>query len=82
MLIILDFFGDRELDLNSAKSQILNSEKWLDLEVELVADVCTQLKNEVGTEYWKELLPIIQETKNEVFIEGLKEIDGGCDVIS
>jgi hypothetical protein len=81
MLIILDVCGNRELDLNSARSQILNNEKWLALEEELVVEVCTQLRNEVSTEYWENLLTVIKKTKNGVFLEGLKRIEGGGDAI-
>jgi hypothetical protein len=75
MLIILDVCGSCDLNLNSSRSQILSDEKWLGLEEDLATEICSQIKKAVGEEYWQQLMPIIQETKNEVFLDGLRKID-------
>jgi hypothetical protein len=75
MLLILDIGGNRELDLNSSRSQILNNEKWLNIEEDLAFEICSKIKRNVGADYWEKLLPIIQETKNGTFLEGLKKVN-------
>lgn len=75
MLIILDVCGNRDLNLNSSRSQILSDEKWFKLEEDLVIEICSQIKKTVGDEYWQRLVPIIKKTKNEIFLGGLEKID-------
>jgi hypothetical protein len=75
VLIILDVGGTRDLNLNSSRSQILNDEKWSDLEEDLAMEVCLQIKRKVDNKYWEKLLPIIQETSNELFLNGLKRVE-------
>jgi hypothetical protein len=75
VLIILDVCGNRDLNLNSSRSQILSDEIWLEFEEDIVAEICLQIKQKVGNEYWNDLLPIIKKTKNQIFLEGLKRVE-------
>jgi hypothetical protein len=75
MLIILDVCGERDLNLNSSRSLILSDERWFEFEEDIVIEICSQIKQKVGNEYWNALLPIIQKTKNQIFLEGLKRVE-------
>lgn len=69
MLIVLDVCGNMDLDLNSPRTQIIMSDKWLKFEKALAESMCEGLKAEVTAEYWDKLKKIfIENTKNEIFI--------------
>lgn len=75
LLVIVDVCGKRDLDLNSPRTQIIMSEKWMDFEEELAFQICSELKASVDTEYWTSLKDIfLKTTKNEVFIRALDRL--------
>jgi molecular chaperone HtpG len=74
IVIVIDVCGNRDLDLNSSRAQVLHDEKWTNLEEELAFEVCSQIKENVEGVYWEELLPIIKESENQVFLSGLARV--------
>lgn len=72
LLLIVDICGNRDLDLNSSRTQIIMSEKWVDFEEELAFQICSELVKSVDAEYWQLLKNIFSKTtKNEVFLRAL-----------
>jgi hypothetical protein len=75
LIIVVDICGKRDLDLNSSRTEIIMSEKWIDFEEQLALLVCESIANSVSSEYWKELKKIlIEQTKNETFLRGLNQV--------
>lgn len=75
LIIVVDICGNRDLDLNSPRTEIIMSEKWIDFEEELAFMICNGIANSVSTEYWLELKNIfIEQTKNETFFRGLQRV--------
>ena len=59
LLIVIDICGERDLDLNSARSQILRSEKWVSFEDALTLALAQGLANQVSAEYWEQLKEVM-----------------------
>lgn len=74
LLLVVDVCGQADLDLNSARNQIIMSEKWVDFEEKLSQSVFTEIKNQVTSEYWDKLLEILKQSKNTHFLTGLSKI--------
>ena len=77
MLIVIDVCGNRDLDLNSARTQIIMSEKWQELEEILAFEICSNIANSVLPEYWSQLSELLKEnTRNNLFLESLERVKG------
>lgn len=75
LIIVVDICGNRDLDLNSPRTEIIMSEKWIDFEEKLAFIICNGIANLVSAEYWEELKNIfIEQTKNETFLRGLNKV--------
>lgn len=74
IVIVIDICGNKDLDLNSSRTQILGNEKWSNLEEELAFETCYQIKEKVEEDYWMELVDLFKKSKNEVFLSGLKRV--------
>jgi molecular chaperone HtpG len=75
MLIVLDIGGINDLDLNSARNEILHNENWDYVEQKLAYIVCKGIFESVNISYWEELQPLlVGETKSENFQLGLQKI--------
>jgi len=74
LILVVDIYGNRDLDLNSPRTEIIFSEKWFDFEEILSFIICSGIKNSVTEEYWDELKKIFQRSKNENFIRSLNKI--------
>lgn len=76
LIIIVDICGNRDLDLNSPRTEIIMSEKWIDFEEQLAFLICNSIANSVSQSYWEELKKIFYDhTKNETFIRGLNKVE-------
>lgn len=75
MLIILDVQGTNGLDLNSARNEIIYNDKWNHFEETLSFLICKGLKQTLSSEYWENLILILQEKSNsENFLSGLNRV--------
>ena len=74
LILVVDICGNRDLDLNSPRTEIIISEKWFDFEEELSFIICSEIKNVVTPEYWTELEKILKQSKNENFIRALTKV--------
>ncbi len=76
LILVIDICGNRDLDLNSSRTQIVLTNKWLDFEEDLAFKVCTGIANQVSREYWLELKNIFfNVTQNETFLRGLNRVE-------
>lgn len=74
LIIVVDICGNRDLDLNSPRTEIIISEKWFDFEEELSFMICSGIKKSVAPKYWTELKKIFKKSKNENFIRALNKV--------
>ena len=75
ILLVIDICGNADLDLNSSRTQIIQSDKWMKFEESLSLEICSRIANSVSPEYWEELKKVlINNTKNEIFIRSLNEV--------
>lgn len=76
LILVIDICGSRDLDMNSPRTEIIMSDKWLNFEEELAFLVCSQIAVEVDNLYWSQLKEIfISESKNETFLKGLNRVE-------
>ncbi len=76
ILLIVDICGTMDLDLNSSRTQIIMSEKWLKFESALAYEILSEISRSVIKEYWEGLKDILLEkSKNEVFSHSLNKIN-------
>ncbi|MEO9884073.1 MAG: ATP-binding protein [Balneola sp.] len=60
LILVVDICGERDLDLNSPRTEIIVSEKWTEFEEELAKIICNGIKNSVSEDYWNKLLEIFE----------------------
>lgn len=75
LILVVDICGNRDLDLNSPRTEIIMSEKWMHFEEELAFIICSGIANVVTKDYWNELKTIlVDESNNEHFLRGLNKV--------
>ena len=75
LIIVIDVCGNRDLDLNSPRTEIIISEKWTDFEEQLALIVCQHIKDSVEIEYWNNLFEIFNRSNSsENFKRALNEL--------
>lgn len=75
LLLVIDILGERDLDLNSPRTEIIISDKWIDFEEKLANIICLGIKSSVSKEYWHELLEIFETAKSsDNFKRAIKEL--------
>ncbi|GBF73852.1 metal-dependent phosphohydrolase [Paenibacillus sp. 598K] len=75
VMLVLDVCGGRDLDLNSARTQIILSPKWYEFEEELAYIICDGIAKQVGSEYWSLLREVLmQNSRSEQFTNGLMRV--------
>lgn len=69
---IIDIGGKNDLNLNSARTEILFDEKWLKFEEDLAYLICDKLSQTLPNSYWTELKTILKiNNKSPQFEAGL-----------
>lgn len=74
MLLMVDVCGQRDLDLNSSRTEILISEKWFEFEEQLAFLICSEVKKQVSNEYWIKMVEIFNLSTNENFLRGMNKV--------
>lgn len=75
LVLVVDIGGNNDLDLNSPRTEIIMSEKWIDFEEKLAFSICNEIAKQVTSEYWEELKNIlISKTKNELFTRSINKV--------
>ncbi|MCI5137730.1 MAG: metal-dependent phosphohydrolase, partial [Candidatus Electrothrix sp. AR1] len=81
IMLVVDVCGDADLDLNSARTQIIMSEKWVEFEKRLSFDICSKIAESVSSDYWKKLKEVLlSNTKNPIFIQSVNEVERSNEV--
>lgn len=63
----LDIGQNNDLNLNSARDQIIYDEKWLSFEESFYSVICSQLASTLKPSDWKQLKQIIQKNNKDAF---------------
>lgn len=73
--LIIDIAGTKDLNLNSACTEILYDEKWLSFEENLAYLICRQLSETLPKNYWNKLKQImIDNNKSAQFGEAISRL--------
>ncbi len=76
ILLVVDICGTMDLDLNSSRTQIIMSEKWLKFESSLAKEILSVISRSVKRTYWEKLKSILLEkSENEVFLDSLRKVE-------
>jgi molecular chaperone HtpG len=76
LILVVDICGERDLDLNSSRMEILTSEKWVSLEEDLAYLIGKGISDQVTVEYWSELQRILlKSSKTDAFSNGINRIE-------
>ena len=76
LVLVIDICGKRDLDLNSPRTEIIMSDKWINFEEEIAYQICNSIAENVSAEYWEVWKKIILEgNKNEQFLRGLNKVE-------
>ena len=76
MLLVVDICNPKDLDINSARTEILKSDKWKDFEDTLAFEILNAIKKNVSSVYWDDLLSnILSESSNSAIIKALEKIE-------
>lgn len=75
LVLVVDICGNRDLDLNSSRTEIIMSENWVNFEEELAFNICSELKKSVSSDYWNRLKTILSNrTENELFLRAISRV--------
>ncbi|TGL65950.1 HD domain-containing protein [Leptospira sarikeiensis] len=76
LLLVIDINGKGDLDLNSARNQILSGDKWKEFETALATLVCSGLKQQIDPNTWDILKDILlsKSAENSNFRIGLEAV--------
>lgn len=75
LIIVVDICGNRDLDLNSPRTQIIMSENWINFEEELAFIICSEISKQVSVKYWNELKEVLcKRTRNEIFLRSINRV--------
>ncbi|MFD2671866.1 HD domain-containing protein [Marinicrinis sediminis] len=73
--LVVDINGNRDIDLNSARTEVTYNEKWVEFAEDLSFVVCRELSKKVSVKYWERLKEIWNvHCKDEKFSIGLKRV--------
>lgn len=73
--IVVDINGKRDIDLNSARTEVTYNEKWIEFSETLAFIVCRELSKFVTSDYWNEFKNICMENcKDNNFIRGISKV--------
>lgn len=71
----LDIGSNNDLNLNSARTQIIYDDVWLKFERQFIETVCVKWKSKVDKGEWEKIKKIfLRESKNDVFSELLSSM--------
>lgn len=77
MLLVLNYGGSKDLDLNSARNEIIENDKWNEFEQNLSYVICKEIRTLTSEEYLNELYDVLVGIKNvgynDNFYIGLKK---------
>lgn len=75
ILLVLDLGGNGDLNLNSARTEIIYDSKWIEFEENLFYIICKQIKHKIGNRWWpyyKDIL--VKKIKREELLAKVKQL--------
>jgi molecular chaperone HtpG len=76
LILVIDICGERDLDLNSSRTEVLISDKWMSLEEDLAFLIGKGISDQVTEEYWNQLkMILLKSSKSEEFSRGIKRVE-------
>lgn len=76
LILVVDVSGERDLDLNSPRTEILLTDKWTSFEEDLAFLICQNIANQVSDDYWSRLKEVlIAASKSDTFLIGLNRVE-------
>lgn len=75
MLLVVDIIERNDVDLNSARTELIYNDKWNRFEADLAEIILSKLKEQLEVDYWVELKEILTNSESsEIFIEAINKI--------
>jgi hypothetical protein len=75
LAFVIDVCGNRDLDLNSPRTEIIISDKWFSFEEEFAYLICNEIAKNVDKLYWDKLKEIFTaQSKNKMFLSGMNRV--------
>ncbi len=76
VLLIIDIIGKSDLNLNSARTEILFDEKWLEFEENLAFLICENIYKSISHDYWLILNGVMKKNTNSPeFLAAIKKLN-------
>lgn len=77
ILLVVDVGGDRDLDLNAARTEILVGAKWDKIEQDLACLICLGIEKTIETEKWEKFRTnvLAPSLYGSAFMEGLRDME-------
>ena len=76
LILVIDICGERDLDLNSSRTEVLISDKWISLEEDLAFLIGKGISDQVTEEYWNQLKRILlKSSKSAEFSRGINRVE-------
>jgi hypothetical protein len=67
MLLVLNYGKSKDLDLNSARNEIIQNEKWDEFEQNLSYIICKEICKSTSNEYWSTLYQTLLDIKSDSY---------------
>lgn len=77
VLLVVNISGNLDLNLNSARTEVLKDDKWINFERVLSKIILQKIKDQVSPQYWstfKDWLISKKNAENSIFMEQLESI--------
>lgn len=75
ILLVLDLGGNGDLNLNSARTEIIYDSKWIEFEENLFYITCKQIKHKIGNKWWPYFKGIlVKNIKREELLAKLDQL--------
>ncbi|RYF09919.1 MAG: hypothetical protein EOO42_23305 [Flavobacteriales bacterium] len=78
LLININIDGNMDINLNSARTEILIDDKWREFETKIATLICKGIHQSVSPEYWQEFKNVtkanVRNGSNSIFLKALESI--------
>jgi hypothetical protein len=76
LLVVIDVSGEGDLDLNTSRTQVIFSEKWVAFERRLWRELASGLKSQMANQYWRRLKAImLEDSRSDSLRAVLEDVD-------
>lgn len=76
LILVIDICGERDFDLNSPRTEVLITDKWISLEEDLAFLICKGIADQVSDNYWEKLkVLLLNMSKSDAFTRGVIRVN-------